>query len=328
MRYEERGPAIHLKTKQARAARMIQQLAPRLSRRTSTCSPQPGMSGGHFRPWFHIARRLERIARAFLYLPYICAYEDRLRRHCEQLGHVRWRLWHGNLDGADWALLWLDASIDEHMWMAQVTEPETGRAPHLPHAAYLRTLLAELRWTLIADRASLTNDGAAYRRGERVATAHVESTVNQVINQRMCKKQQMRWTRFGAQDLLHARTAMINGELGCYTGVGAGERQAAEAPRFLPLPGKGMIELASASMSRTNGVSDGGSPGDRWPSVYFPNVDRGHLTHPPGRALFAGDDQLDGRVVADNVLPSTVSARIATRSVTDGSNSATANAAR
>ena len=73
----------------------------------------------------------------------------------------------------------------------------------------------------------LTNYGAAYRRGERVATAHVESTVNQVINQRMCKKRQMRWTRAGAQYMLHARTAMINGELGRYTSVGNGERQAA-----------------------------------------------------------------------------------------------------
>jgi hypothetical protein len=43
----------------------------------------------------------------------------------------------------------------------------------------------------------------------------------------MCKKQQMRWTRLGAQYLLHARTAMINGELGRYTGVGEGARRAA-----------------------------------------------------------------------------------------------------
>src|SRR3977135_1536740 len=87
-----------------------------------------GARSAHVLDWFHIARRLERIARAFLYLPYICAFEDRLRRHCEKLGHVRWRVWHGNLDGADWGLLWLDASIDEHLWMAQVTEPETVQA--------------------------------------------------------------------------------------------------------------------------------------------------------------------------------------------------------
>jgi hypothetical protein len=96
-----------------------------------------------------------------------------------------------------------------------------GRVEHL------RGLLIELRRYLVANRGSLTNDGAAYRRGERVATAHVESTVNQVINQRMCKKRQMRWTRAGAQYMLHARTAMINGDLGRYTGVNHADREAA-----------------------------------------------------------------------------------------------------
>jgi hypothetical protein len=35
---------------------------------------------------------------------------------------------------------------------------------------------------------------------------------------RMQKKQHMRWTRRGAQMLLHARCALLNGELGKYTG--------------------------------------------------------------------------------------------------------------
>jgi len=33
----------------------------------------------------------------------------------------------------------------------------------------------------------------------------------------MEKKQHMRWTKSGAQMLLHARCALINGELGKYT---------------------------------------------------------------------------------------------------------------
>jgi hypothetical protein len=53
------------------------------------------------------------------------------------------------------------------------------------------------------------------------------ATVNRVINQRICKKQQMRWTWLGAQYLVHARTARINGHPGRYTGVGDGERLAA-----------------------------------------------------------------------------------------------------
>jgi hypothetical protein len=46
----------------------------------------------------------------------------------------------------------------------------------------------------------------------------VECTVNQLINWRMCKKQQMGWSRAGAQDLLYVKTAIINGRLDRYTG--------------------------------------------------------------------------------------------------------------
>jgi len=57
--------------------------------------------------------------------------------------------------------------------------------------------------------------------GERVSTAHVQSTVNQLVNWRMRKKQQMRWSAAGAQLLLHMRTANLNGRLGHYVGRAA-----------------------------------------------------------------------------------------------------------
>ena len=62
------------------------------------------------------------------------------------------------------------------------------------------------------------DNAEAYRNGERISTAHVESTVNQLINWRMCKKHQMGWSRAGAQQLLHVKTAIINGRLDRYTG--------------------------------------------------------------------------------------------------------------
>jgi len=58
----------------------------------------------------------------------------------------------------------------------------------------------------------------AYRNGERISTAHVECTVNQLINWRMCKKKQMGWSRTGAQYLLYVKTAIINGRLDRYSG--------------------------------------------------------------------------------------------------------------
>jgi len=44
------------------------------------------------------------------------------------------------------------------------------------------------------------------------------STVDQLVDWRMEKKQHMRWTKTGAHMLLHARCALMNGELGKYTG--------------------------------------------------------------------------------------------------------------
>lgn len=43
--------------------------------------------------------------------------------------------------------------------------------------------------------------------------AMAESAVNQVLNARMCKSQQMRWSPHGAHLLAQVRCAVINGDL-------------------------------------------------------------------------------------------------------------------
>jgi hypothetical protein len=54
----------------------------------------------------------------------------------------------------------------------------------------------------------------SYRYGARISTGFVESTVNQVISKRFCKKQQMQWTKRGAHLLLQTRVKTLNQELG------------------------------------------------------------------------------------------------------------------
>ena len=56
-------------------------------------------------------------------------------------------------------------------------------------------------------------------KGERIGTAHIELTVNQLINQRMCKKHHVRWPRLGAQLMLHVGAAHLNGCLERYCGL-------------------------------------------------------------------------------------------------------------
>jgi hypothetical protein len=52
------------------------------------------------------------------------------------------------------------------------------------------------------NRHLMPNYGERYRQGEAIATGCVESTVNEVVNQRFCKKQQMQWPKEGAHLLL------------------------------------------------------------------------------------------------------------------------------
>ena len=96
-------------------------------------------------------------------------------------------------------------------------------------AEQVRERLAELWSYLTANQTRLINYGREYREGHRISTARVESTVDQLVDWRMEKKQHMRWTKSGAQMLLHARCALLNGELGKYTGWSPSESSLEQA---------------------------------------------------------------------------------------------------
>jgi hypothetical protein len=77
----------------------------------------------------------------------------------------------------------------------------------------------------------LTNYAKRYRAGLRVGTSITEGTANFLVNRRMDKSQQMRWSRRGADLLLQVRCAAYNGTLGS----GFGQRFWPANDR-LPLP--------------------------------------------------------------------------------------------
>ena len=67
--------------------------------------------------------------------------------------------------------------------------------------------------TYIAHNAGLiVNYGERYRNGERISTAFIESTINQVVSKRRVKQQQMQWTSERAHLLLQVRTQVLNAE--------------------------------------------------------------------------------------------------------------------
>ncbi len=70
--------------------------------------------------------------------------------------------------------------------------------------------MREFNGYIIANENYIVNYGDRYRNGETISTAFVESTVNEVISKLFVKKQQMRWTKVGAHNLLQVRTQMLN----------------------------------------------------------------------------------------------------------------------
>ena len=76
-----------------------------------------------------------------------------------------------------------------------------------------REHLDDLLSYLEANQSALVNYGARRRRGEPISRAFVESAVNEIIAERMVKKQQMRWNRWAVQPFLDVRDAALDGTL-------------------------------------------------------------------------------------------------------------------
>src|SRR5262250_325752 len=120
---------------------------------------------------------------------------------CDQIERLQWSLWHGQVDKA----------------LGKIDELAGGRKRFgEPYGGYggLVKALSALRTYVVNNRHVIPNDGERYRNGEPIATGFVESTVNEVVSKRFCKKQQMQWSKEGAHLLLQTRVRTLNGELG------------------------------------------------------------------------------------------------------------------
>jgi hypothetical protein len=97
------------------------------------------------------------------------------------------------------------------------TGEQSGRKTD-PSSRRLWTALREIDRYLTSQSAWLVNYAERHRAGLRVGTSLTEGTANFLVNRRMNKSQQMRWSRRGADLLLQVRCAVVNGKLGSGTG--------------------------------------------------------------------------------------------------------------
>ena len=131
-----------------------------------------------------------------------------------EVERLRWRTWNGKAKDARLTLKRLRTLL-----------PALEREP----ARKLRRALRAIDRYLRGQSAWLVNYAERHRAGLRVGTSLTEGTANLLVNRRMAKSQQMRWTRRGADLLLQVHCAVYNGALGSSFGT-----------LFEPTPGSGL----------------------------------------------------------------------------------------
>jgi len=124
---------------------------------------------------------------------------------------LHWRIWNGKAKNAH-------VTIDRIRAVMHVFRNEARRRGAGASSGKLWHALHEIDEYLTGQSAWLVNYAKRYRAGLRVGTSITEGTANFLVNRRMNKRQQMRWSRRGADAILQVRCAIYNGTLG--TGFG------------------------------------------------------------------------------------------------------------
>ena len=164
--------------------------------------------------WFHVAIRLQHLARIAGGLssdgPERAAAKAVI---VEEVERLRWRLWNGKAKDAK-------VSIDRIRAVMHPFRGEPGGRRSAAPSRKLWTALRALDDHLVGQSDRLVDYGERHLAGLRVGTALTEGTADFLVNRRMNKSQQMRWSpaRRGADRLLQVRCAVYNGTLG--TGFG------------------------------------------------------------------------------------------------------------
>jgi hypothetical protein len=159
---------------------------------------QPGSE--HWIDWFHITMRVTVLQQQTKSLQAEAGGAETGAGLSKRIDSVKHLLWHGNVADA----LERQAGL--------LLDLQLIRA-HSAAAGKLAAGMSEFEVYIRNNREFIPNFGERYRQGERISTAFVESTINQVVSRRFVKKQQMQWTLRGAHLLLQTRTKVLNNEL-------------------------------------------------------------------------------------------------------------------
>ena len=158
--------------------------------------------------WFHIGMRLQHLKQVAEGL--VVSDPARVTAKAvivDEVERLHWRIWNGKAKNAR-------KSIDRIGAVMHHFRGERDSRQSIAPSRKLWTALRELNKYLAGQSAWLVNYAERHRAGMRVGTSITEGTANFLVNRRMNKRQQMRWSRRGADLLLQVRCAVYNGTLG------------------------------------------------------------------------------------------------------------------
>jgi hypothetical protein len=118
---------------------------------------------------------------------------------------LHWRLWHGQVEGARDAVKRIEKllrAFDINFSLARTTIP----------AKRLQTAIRNVSDYIENQASFLVNYARRQRQGLPIGTATTEGLANNLVNQRMNKLQQMRWSAPVAHAVVTLRTHYINAD--------------------------------------------------------------------------------------------------------------------
>jgi hypothetical protein len=167
-----------------------------------------GVTARRIADWFHIAMRLQhaKLAAGGLLTNEPGRTQAKVTVVTE-FERLHWRIWNGRAKNAQ-------KTFDRIRKVVHLSKGERGHRTRGVASRKLWHALHEIDQYLRSQSARLVNDAARYRAGMRGGTAVTEGTANFLVNRRMNKSQQMRWSRRRADPMLQVRYAVYNGTLG------------------------------------------------------------------------------------------------------------------
>ena len=157
--------------------------------------------------WFHISMRLQPIEQMSCKIAMTLGNSDAELKQLlmEKVPRIRYQLWNGKREAALKRIEAVDCATKRLAGSRSIDDAERVRR--------FRQHMLDLRDYLRSNWNGLRNYAAETRQGRKISSAMAESAMSHLVNQRMGKRQPMRWSAAGAHLLLQVRCAVLNNRL-------------------------------------------------------------------------------------------------------------------